>query len=273
MKKLATIASATALASLLAVNTLAAPAVAGRKTCEAYIADVTVDGKIDDVWNYAPVIPVDTVKENASSWFGDTSKVAGKDYAVANAKVLWNGNNTLYILFEVEDNEISTVGSNAWDRDSVEYFIQYKNANDNDKVQKRIMADNSTSDIGAEEYGYARTTKGCIIEVAVDISAVGGAGEYFGIDFQYNDDAEGKGVRNICLGWSDSKDKASSDPSVYGQCLLSDKKVDDIIAEEKAKAEAEASAKTADPAALALLAACGGGVLLAATTVATKRRK
>ncbi|MCI8386986.1 MAG: hypothetical protein HFE63_00775 [Clostridiales bacterium] len=259
MKKLATIASATALASLLAVNILAAPAVAGRKTCEAYIADVTVDGKIDDVWNYAPVIPVDIVKENASAWFGDTSKVAGKDYAVVNSKVLWNGNNTLYILFEVEDNVISTVGANPWDQDSVEYFIKLDNANTGDKTQNRLFSDNKGGDLAAEVYGYARTTKGCIIEVAVDISAVGGAGEYFGIDFQYNDDAEGKGVRNVCLGWSDAIDKASSDPSVYGQCLLSDKKVADIIAEEKAKAEAEASAKTADPAALALLAACGGG--------------
>lgn len=268
-KTLATISSAAVLASLLAVNTLAAPAVAGRKTCEAYIADITVDGKIDEAWNYAPVIPVETVKENASAWFGDTSKVAGKDYAVLNCKVLWNGKETLYILFEVEDNVISTVGSNPWEKDSVEYFIQTENATSGDKVQKRYMADNSESDIGTD-HGYSRTAKGCTIEVAVDVSAVGGAGQYLGIDFQYNDDAEGKGVRNICLGWSDSKDKASQTPEVYGQCLLSDKKVADIIAEEKAKAEAEASAKTADPAALALLALGAAGAL---TVAASKRRK
>lgn len=55
MKKqfIAPIAAASA-AALLACGVSAAPAVAGRKTCEAYIADITLDGKIDDAWNYAP---------------------------------------------------------------------------------------------------------------------------------------------------------------------------------------------------------------------------
>ena len=49
MKKqfIAPIAAASA-AAILACGVSAAPAVAGRKTCEAYIADITLDGKIDD---------------------------------------------------------------------------------------------------------------------------------------------------------------------------------------------------------------------------------
>ena len=277
MKKqfIAPIAAASA-AALLACGVSAAPAVAGRKTCEAYIADITLDGKIDDAWNYAPEIKVDTVKENASSWFGDNTKVAGKDYATLTCKVLWDGHGTLYLLYVVKDNVISLSGANSWDQDSIEYFIQTENSTDSSasKIQKRLMADNSTSDIGAEEYGYSKIDGGFVYEIAVDISEVGGAGQSFGIDFQYNDDAEGQGTRNICLGWSDSTDKASSDPSVYGQCLLSDKTVASIIEEEKQKAaEAEAagqgSASTADPMALTALAAAAS----LAGVVISKRRK
>ncbi|MCI8388050.1 MAG: hypothetical protein HFE63_06235 [Clostridiales bacterium] len=261
MKKiLATLSTAALLSSLLAVNTLAAPAVAGRKTCEAYIADITVDGKIDDAWKYAPTISVDTVKENASSWFGDTSKVAGKDYATMDAKVLWDGKSTLYILYEIKDNTIATVGGAFWEKDTVEVFLQLDNSNNNDtKIQKWLCVDKSENTFDEGAYALTRTTDGFIFEAAFDVSAVGGAGQYLGIDFQYDDDAEGNGVRNICLGWSDDCDKASSDPSVYGQCLLSDVTVADLIAAEKAAAEAETSAKTADSTSLALAAIAGGG--------------
>ena len=271
-KKLMTAVTAISAASLLCAGVAAAPAVAGRKTCEAYIANITLDGKIDDAWNYAPEIKVDTVKENASSWFGDKSKVAGKDYATLTCKVLWDGHGTLYLLYIVKDNVISLTGANAWDQDSIEYFIQPENSTDSsaEKIQKRLMADNSSSDIGAEEYGYSKIDGGFVYEIAVDISEVGGAGQYFGIDFQYNDDAEGNGVRNVCLGWSDSTDKASSDPSVYGQCLLSDKTVASIIEEQKAAEEAaQASASTADPMALTALAAAAS----LAGVVISKRRK
>lgn len=254
-KQIMTVLSVAAAASLLASGIAAAPAVDGRKTCEAYIADVKLDGKVDEVWKYAPEIKVDTVKQNASAWYGDTSKVAGVDYATLTCKVLWNGKDTLYLLYEVKDNTISLAGANPWEKDSIEYFVQLDNSTDSsaEKTQKRLMADNSASDIAASDYGYSETSDGFIYEIAVDVSAVGGAGQYLGIDFQYNDDAEGKGVRNVCLGWSDSVDKASSDSSVYGQCLLSDVTVADLIAAEKAAAEASKAPATADP--IALLAA------------------
>ena len=253
-KKLITAVTAISAASMLGLGVMAGPAVDGRKTCEAYIADIKLDGKIDDAWKYAPTIKVETVKQNASSWYGDKTKVAGKDYATLNCKVLWNGKDTLYLLYEVKDNVISLKGANGWEKDSIEYFVQLDNPTDKSasKVQKRLMADNSASDIGTDTYGYAQTDGGFIYEIAVDVSKAGGAGQYIGIDFQYNDDAEGKGVRNVCLGWSDSTDKASSDPSVYGQCLLSDKTVASIIVAEKA---AQKNPATADGFSIAALAA------------------
>ena len=271
-KKLLTAVTAISAASLFGAGVMAAPAVAGRKTCEAYIADITLDGKIDDAWNYAPEIPVDIVKANASSWYGDTSKVAGKDYATLTCKVLWDGHGTLYMLYIVKDNVISLTGANEWDQDSIEYFIQLENSTDSsaEKIQKRLMADNSASDIGTEDCGYSKIDGGFVYEIAVDVSEAGGVGQYIGIDFQYNDDAEGQGTRNVCLGWSDAEDKASNDPSVYGQCLLSGKTVASIIEEQKAAEEAaQSSASTADPMALTALAAATS----LAGVVISKRRK
>jgi endo-1,4-beta-xylanase len=249
----------------------AAPAVAGRKTCEAYIANIVLDGKIDDAWNYAPEIPVTTVKENASKWFGDKTKVAGKDYAELTCKVLWDGKDKLYILYIVKDKVISLAGANPWEKDSIEYFIQVNNSTDKSatKIQKRMMADNSSSSIAADSYGYARTTDGFIYEIEVDVKDVGGAGQYLGIDFQYNDDAEGKGVRNICLGWSDSTDKASSDPSVYGQCLLSNVTVAELKAKKEAEDAKKSSPATSDP----LLLLSASSLLTLAGINFRKRRK
>ena len=267
MKKTLSLVMLFVLAFTMAMSVSAAKPVDGRKTCTAYIGEVALDGKIDDAWEYAPVIKVDTVKQNASKWYGDKTKVAGKDYATLDCKVLWDGKSTLYMLFVVKDKTISLVGKNPWDKDSCEFFIQLENSTDAkaSKTQVRLLADGK-NELGNVKFGYAKTADGLVYEVAYDISKVGGAGQYFGIDFQYNDDAEGKGVRNVCLGWSGSTDKASSDASVYGQCLLSDK----TVASVKAAAEAakKESAKTADPAAmLAVVMALSG----AAAVVSKKR--
>ena len=207
-------AAAALTLALTAPAATAAPAVDGRKTCEAYIADIKVDGTIDEAWEYAPIISVDTVKENASAWFGDSSKKAGVDYATLNCRVLWDGDSTLFMLFEVQDKTISLVGANPWEQDSIEYFLQTENSTDSAaaKTQVRYLADGSSELPADSQAAFKETDGGFLYEISCDISAVGGAGEYFGIDFQYNDDAEGNGVRNVCLGWSDSQDKASSDP-------------------------------------------------------------
>ena len=94
MKKTLSIVMLFELAFTMAMSVSAAKPVDGRKTCTAYIGEVALDGKIDDAWEYAPVIKVDTVKQNASKWYGDKTKVAGKDYATLDCKVLWDGKST-----------------------------------------------------------------------------------------------------------------------------------------------------------------------------------
>lgn len=233
MRKLSLVLAIFMLVSTFAVVVNAAAAVNGKKTVTAYVADINVDGVVDETWYNVPAIHVDVVKENASAWFGDTSKVSGVDYATADAKVLWNGSDTLYILYAVSDKVISLVGENPWDRDSVEIFIDYSNDTDDPTVdvQARIMADgvNELSNQYIKECAWGEYGSGFVYEIALDVSEVSG-GNYFGIDFQYNDDAMGDGVRAVCLGWSDSTDRASTDATVYGQCELSETTLTDYLA-------------------------------------------
>jgi len=239
---------------LFTLGVSAAPAVEGRKTCTAYIADITVDGNNDEVaWTYAPQILVDVVKQNASSWYGDSSKKQGYDYAVLVCKVLWDGDDTLYVLFHAKDPTISMSGSEDWLKDSIELFVQMDNEAQNasaPKIQQRWFAD-GTANGHDNQAGFQQKKNSLIYEVAIDISTLKD-GNFIGIDFQYNDDAEGKGERNICLGWSDSTDKASSDCTVYGQCELSSTTVADLIA---AEPSAKPAPDTGDRALLWLAAA------------------
>jgi len=262
------------LAGLLAVSGTAAVSAAakvdGRATCEAYIADVTVDGKIDDVWKYAPNYDANFVKAFEASYYKDTMK-AGVDYADMDVKVLWNGKNTLYVLAVVKDPKIHNNSTSQWLNDSVEMFLELNNANDSSKkpTQHRLGADGKQSGSTKSPFlssAAAKTAHGWIGEFAYDVSAVGGAGQYLGIEFQYNDAILGDKKRQVCLGWGDKENKAFSDASKMGQCLLSSTKVADLKAAETTKAaetvkkpETPASPATFDASVLLAVAAAAAG--------------
>lgn len=257
MRKLSVLLVLTLICSMFAVSVSAAPAVDGRKTITAYVADVKVDGVVDDCWVDASIVYADIVKENASAWFGDSSKQAGVDYATLAVKALWDGDSTLYLLYSVTDQLLSYAGANPWERDSIEVFLQFDNeAEDSSasKQQVRWFADGNIEGDNSYilEYAFAPSAGGFMFEIAVDVSEVID-GNYLGIDFQYNDDAEGEGVRNVCLGWSDEVDAASSNCTVYGQCELSSTNVAEItaarVAAEQAAADAAAAEDAADGAA------------------------
>ncbi len=284
MKRIFSAILATLMIGSAAIATVsAATKVSGRKTVEAYIAtDITVDGKIEDSWKYAPEIKIDVLKSNTDkTWYKDTMK-AGVDYAQATAKVLWDGNKTLYVLNTIVDKTPNYTATNTWDKDGVDLFISWENAaaaGAAKSAQYRAVSDGSAqSSWDAASYKIGKSGDMFVIEWALTIDTAkvgGGAGQYIGIDFQCNDNVLGKGKRECNLGWSDTADKASSDASVYGQCLLSAKKVADIKAAQttaattKAPAASGSSAATFDAAIViaAVAAAAGAGV------VVSKKRK
>ncbi len=262
------------LIGMMTVCVSAAPAVDGRKTCTAYVGNVTVDGAIDDAWTYAPVINVDTVKENASAWFGDAGKVAGVDYAVLDSRVLWNGSDKLYVLMIVDDKLISGIADDPWNRDSFEMFFQFDNEAEDTAAAKHQIRFFTLEENGLEytdaiilDYAYGMLGSQHVIEVCIDLAEVNfGTGSYIAIDFQYNDDAMGDGVRAVCLGWSDAVDAASQDCTVYGQCLLSDTTIEAVKAEAEAAAAAAAAEAEAAAAAEAAEAATDAPIASAPVT-------
>lgn len=257
------------LASTAAVPAFAAAKVEDRKTCEAYIADITVDGKIDEAWAYANEYDVTVVKSSDADWY-KSSMVSGKDYAAMTMKVLWNGNDKMYVLCEVEDANDNTAYNNSesWNGDSLE--IQYELSNPTTKVagtQWRFMSDGTRGSGKAAVYGYAKTEKGWLIEAEIDVSSVGGEWEYIAFDVQYNDNVTNQKLRQVCIAWCDTTNTSHSDASKMGQCLLSATKVADLKAAAEAKKPAsttETSPATFD-AAIVLAAAAmisGAGVIV-----------
>ena len=263
------------LSAILAVLTVcttaaavvsAAAKVDGRPTAEAYIAEVTVDGKIDDAWKYANEYAVATIKPTAcdAAWYKNTMK-AGKDYAAVTMKVLWDGKGTLYVLGQVKDStpNLKYQKTNTYCADSFEVMFNL----DNTKqvvapTQWCWLADGKQTN-GTTKFGYAKTADGFIMEVAVDVSKVGGAGQYLGFDVQYNDNVLGKESRQVCMAWRDATNNTWKDSSALGQCLLSAKKVSDIKAAQTTAATTKAP--TAKPAAPATFDAA---VILAVVTAA-----
>lgn len=230
MKKVIALMMVFAVVSMcsLSLNVFAGDKVEGDKEAVAYIGSVTIDGNIDTIWDSVPGIVCDTLKENASSYFGDSSKVYGVDYAKLTVKTLWNPDKgELYVLYIVEDKEISLVGGNDWEKDSIELFIDEDNARvgsyDDNTHQIRVLAEaGSAGDGTLYDAAVSFTTTGYIVEFVYYFQEAISSNTWVGFDVQVNDDAEGDGTRHACVGWSDPIDKASSDNTYWGQLYLSD---------------------------------------------------
>lgn len=228
IKKISAIFIALAVLSLCTLNIFAGAKVDGDKETVTYIGSVNIDGDIDSIWDSVPGLTVDVLKENASAYFGDASKVYGVDYAKLTVKTLWDPDKAeFYVLFIVEDKEISLVGGNDWEKDSVELFIDEDNiregALDGNSHQIRVLAESGEVGDGTLYKAVTKmTTTGYVVEFVYMFQEDAKASEWIGIDFQVNDDAEGDGIRHACVGWSDPIDKASSDNTYWGQLYLSD---------------------------------------------------
>ena len=86
-----------------------------------------------------------------------------------------DGDDTLFMLFEVQDKTISLVGANPWEQDSIEYFLQTENSTDSAaaKTQVRYLADGSSELPADSQAAFKETDGGFLYEISCDISAVG----------------------------------------------------------------------------------------------------
>jgi endo-1,4-beta-xylanase len=159
-----------------------------------------VDGIVDDVWQSANVVHTGTTVAGAA------------DGAQADVRTLWQGDDTLYVLYQVTDPVIDLSSSDPWNRDSVELFLDLGNTKADgygpNDAQLRISVDNETSfgtgDAAAQAArltsATARTDTGYVVELAVQLAGqsggqndvpFGGADTFQGVDFQVNDGRDG----------------------------------------------------------------------------------
>ncbi len=306
MKKfLAIIAVISAVLMLTMGVSAAGNAVEGRKTYKVYVDDnftITKNGTtINDSWQYVPEIKLELLKP-VSSYAGDDSKVAGEDYAKATVKVMWNGSDELYILYTVYDFTIALNDINPGGKDSMYWQYQIDNSTSKDAAivaeptNGGLLPHKAYTDDVMNAEGSSLGMMNIVIdgkngvytmERAIKVNGLE-AEKYIGMEFQVNDDAEGNGVLNACLGWASDEDiRTTNNASKFGQLLFKNIKAENAAsdvdtpdssepvadsgnANESGSTPSGTSPDTSDAASVAVLAVCAA---TAAVIVAKKRRK
>lgn len=185
------------------------------KTLNVHMGTPTVDGDMDDAYNASDAIKTEVVS-------------SGKSLAYAEARLLWDAN-FLYVFASVKDPVLSASNSNAWEQDSVEFFIDQTNSKATSYkpgcAQIRVNYKNAVSgSSGVPAPKFKSVAKvvdgGYNIEVAIPLDKVPGTeGNLMGFDLQVNDD-NGSGSRTGIIAWNDSSNTDWQDPSKFGTITL-----------------------------------------------------
>lgn len=173
-----------------------------------------IDGDIDAGWDAAPVVSTDV-------------QVEGTPGATAAIRLLWAGT-ALYALAEVTDPALDATNSNAWEQDSVEFFVDPTNAKSGAfnpvDGQYRVSFENAVS-ISGEAPVQDRLTSatsitdtGYIVEVAIDLDYEPEPGQLVGLELQVNDATDG--ARNSVRTWSDPTGRSYQNTSRWGVARL-----------------------------------------------------
>ncbi len=182
---------------------------------EAVQGTPTIDGKIDEIWNTAKTINIDTYSMGNG--------------ATGTAKILWDSKN-IYVLAEVKDPVLSKASSNSYEQDTVEIFLDENNhkstAYEADDIQVRTNFDNEksvTDGLSTDRFTSAttKTADGYLVEFAIP-STLGGfkANQIVGFDAQVNDDGTGDGKRTSIANWFDLSGMGYTDVSGLGLLKL-----------------------------------------------------
>ncbi|MHB8130674.1 MAG: sugar-binding protein [Mobilitalea sp.] len=175
-----------------------------------------IDGEIDEVWKNAIEIKPP-----------HTNNAAVK--ATATFKVLWD-DNALYVLAQVKDPNMTLEPSQAYQKDSIEVFLDEKNdkasSYGSDDLQFRVNYENAQSLGNGDLSRFSTATKTgegeYIIEARVELQNVAANDTIYGMELQVNDGIGTSRAGTITL--FDTTDSAWSKPSVFGEIVLTGKK-------------------------------------------------
>jgi|GEM_PF-198640 len=193
------------------------------KYTEAKKGTPTVDGEIDEAWANANEISTDVITQ-------------GTEPANAAVKTLWD-ENYLYVLAEIKDSSLCDASANAWEQDSIEFFVDENNGRtseyETDDAQYRVNYNNVQS-YGANclEDEFVTVSRvvyeedavtGYLVEAAVPFSSISAkAGHIMGFDVQINDDSDADGVRDGMSNWNDATGVGYKNTEAFGLLKLVD---------------------------------------------------
>ncbi|MBR6386131.1 MAG: endo-1,4-beta-xylanase [Ruminococcus sp.] len=183
---------------------------------EAVAGTPVIDGKIDDIWENAPVINVNNYS-------------MGTDGATGVSRMLWD-KRYIYILTEVKDPVLGKSSTNAYEQDTVEVFLDENNhktsSYESDDIQCRVNFDGEktvTDGLSTDKFksSAVKTSDGYLVEMAIP-STLGGfiSGQVVGFDVQVNDDGDNGGKRTGIANWFDLTGMGYTDTSGFGLLKL-----------------------------------------------------
>ena len=175
----------------------------------------TIDGELDEVWNTTQTM-----------WLNVNT---GAAKCSAKAKVLWDAKK-LYVYAWVEDADVSVKGAEAYEKDSLEVYIDEDNAGGiayaKDDKRYRINAENEVTCLGKKasekkvESKVKKTEKGYCIEAAFEWTDLKPkVHALVGFDLRIND-ANSDGTRIGTLSWCDATGDAGTMPTCFGTLKL-----------------------------------------------------
>ncbi len=174
-----------------------------------------IDGKVDDIWKTAPRLLTSRSVEELDVLDEDEAP------STASVKCLWDAE-YLYCLAVVRDSKIHTTGSEDYEQDSVEFFVDGNLGRsvyyDKDDAQYRTSADGKhscgpSSNLDNYQASVKRTDDGYIVEARIKLDTA--AGKKIGFDVQVNNDS-GSGRRQSAMKWNDSSNNTWQDTSGMG---------------------------------------------------------
>lgn len=192
------------------------------KVAQAMRGTPEVDGKIDEVWSSA-------ARLRTGRFVAELTDLKAEQLpATGYVRCLWD-DEFLYCLVEVTDPQLATGNSEAYEKDSVEFFVDGNNAKadayDDDDAQYRVDATGEntvgpSSNLENFKSSVSKTETGYLVEARIKLK--GTAGQKIGFDVQVNNDA-GEGRRQSVAKWSDASNETWQSLSKIGTLELIDK--------------------------------------------------
>ncbi|MFC1795104.1 sugar-binding protein, partial [Planctomycetota bacterium] len=191
-----------------------------------------LDGNIDEVWFFSAEHQINTSQVG-------TAPSSDEDCS-GTWRALWDSE-ALYVLAEIKDESLTDDnggGSNKWNDDSVEIYVDGDNSKDtspgtddhqytfwwgNEVWEEPTAFHNGTPSLVGVDYAVTTTDDGYLLEVKLPwMSIMGKAptpGQLIGFDVWINDDDDG-GDRDSQVSWYSTDGNGWQDPSVWGVALL-----------------------------------------------------